>query len=141
MSQAQLEKDNEAVVNAMIAVWEAKDLEGIRATLAEDIVYQMHESIDDMTSADAVCTAFEPAMAAERVEWEVSRSYAIGSVVINERIDKFYSMPDGKGGTMDVIAAVAGFFYVKDGKIAMWRDYSIPVDRQNQPEQEGNHHD
>lgn len=89
-------------------------------------MYQMHESIDDMTSADAVCTAFEPAMAAERVEWEVSRSYAIGSVVINERIDKFYSMPDGKGGTMDVIAAVAGFFYVKDGKIAMWRDYSIP---------------
>ena len=131
VSQAQLEKHNEAVVNAMVSAWEAKDLNGIRATLADDIVYQMHESMDDMTGADQVCSAFESAMGAERVEWEVSRSYAIGSLVINERIDKFYSMPDGKGGTMDVIAAVAGFFYVIDGKIAMWRDYSIPGRTEN----------
>ena len=126
MSQTQLEEDNEAVVNAMVAAWEAKDLDGIRATLADDIVYQMHESMDDMTGVDTVCNAFEPAMASERVEWEVSRSHAIGSLVINERIDKFFRMPDEKGGTMDVIAAVAGFFYIRDGKIAMWRDYSIP---------------
>jgi limonene-1,2-epoxide hydrolase len=91
----------------------------------------MHESIDDMTGADAVCKAFEPAMAAERVEWEVSRSHTIGSLVINERIDKFYGMPDGKGGIRDVIAGVAGFFHVTDGKIAMWRDYSIPGSTQD----------
>ena len=54
VSQAQLEKHNEAVVNAMVSAWEAKDLNGIRATLADDIVYQMHESMDDMTGADQV---------------------------------------------------------------------------------------
>jgi limonene-1,2-epoxide hydrolase len=55
---------------------------------------------------------------AERVEWEVLRQVEQGNTVMNERIDRFW-LPDEK----KISLRVAGVFEVRDGKVAVWRDY------------------
>ncbi|MBM3673869.1 MAG: limonene-1,2-epoxide hydrolase [Actinobacteria bacterium] len=51
------------------------------------------------------------------MEWVIHRQVAAGNVVINERTDRFCR--DGKWADLPV----AGIFEVRDGKIALWRDY------------------
>lgn len=55
--------------------------------------------------------------AADRLEWIVNRQIASGTTVCNERLDRFLV-----GGSWIEIA-VAGIFEIRDGKIALWRDY------------------
>jgi limonene-1,2-epoxide hydrolase len=127
MDKKQLEWDNEALVAKLIAAWEAKDLDGIKSTLHDDVVYQMFEGADDIVGVDEVCAVFKPIIEGPgTIEWDLLRSHAVGSLVMNERVDKFLGISDGKGGTRDMQAPVAGVFYLRDGKIAEWRDYTIP---------------
>jgi limonene-1,2-epoxide hydrolase len=51
------------------------------------------------------------------VEFVVHHQAAEGDVVMNERTDRF----ELKGKWIE--AKVAGLFVVRDGKIALWRDY------------------
>jgi len=51
------------------------------------------------------------------VEWVIHRQIASGSLVINERRDKFTF------GGVQIDLPVLGVFEVVDGKITMWRDY------------------
>jgi len=50
--------------------------------------------------------------------WEVLNQVEQGDVVMNERVDRF-TMADGK----NVAIRVAGVFEIRDGKVAVWRDY------------------
>jgi len=50
------------------------------------------------------------------------RSYAIGELVINERIDHFVANDEKRS----MHFSIAGFFLVRDGKIKVWKDYSLP---------------
>ena len=50
-------------------------------------------------------------------EWVVHREVCEGSVVMNERTDRFHV----QGRWLEL--PVAGVFVVQDGKIALWRDY------------------
>ena len=52
-------------------------------------------------------------------EFEVLESFAKGSIVINERWDRF-ELPERKFEWHGV-----GVFYVKDGLIAEWSDFTI----------------
>jgi len=56
------------------------------------------------------------------VEWEILRTYSVGELVINDRIDHFI----GKDESKSMHFAIAGWFLVRDGKIKLWRDYSLP---------------
>ncbi|NJO13199.1 MAG: SnoaL-like domain-containing protein, partial [Gammaproteobacteria bacterium] len=51
------------------------------------------------------------------VEWVVHREAATGDVVMNERTDRF------EMGGRWIELGVAGVFVVRDGRIALWRDY------------------
>ena len=54
--------------------------------------------------------------------------FAIGQVVINERIDEFYPKPGSKVPRMRF--HVAGYFLIKDGRIQVWRDFTYPGAKQ-----------
>ena len=60
----------------------------------------------------------------EKVDWINLRQFAIGQVVINERIDEFYPYPGSKTPRMRF--RVAGVFVIDDGKIKLWKDYTYP---------------
>jgi limonene-1,2-epoxide hydrolase len=53
----------------------------------------------------------------EDADWTVHRQQQLGSVVVNERTDRFTF-----GGTR-LSLPVAGIFEVADGRITLWRDY------------------
>ena len=58
----------------------------------------------------------------ERVQFRVLDTYAAGSIVINHRIDQFIS-------SRPLTWEGVGVFFVKDGKIKEWSDYTIRVQR------------
>ena len=64
----------------------------------------------------------------EKVDWINKRQFAIGQVVINERIDEFYPFAGSKIPRMRF--QVTGYFLIEDGKIRIWRDFSYPGSKQ-----------
>ena len=54
---------------------------------------------------------------ADRVEWIVTHQVVQGDVVMNERLDRF--LVDGRW----IEIPVAGLFVLREGRIALWRDY------------------
>jgi limonene-1,2-epoxide hydrolase len=105
-------------VTALIKANEAKDIDALLAVLTEDIVYENvpMSVLNGHDEIRAMLTGFLGS--AERVEWEVLHQVEQGDVVMNERIDRFW-MPEGK----TIALRVAGLFEVRDGKVAVWRDY------------------
>jgi limonene-1,2-epoxide hydrolase len=57
-----------------------------------------------------------------KVEWDILRTFSIGQVVINERVDHFVAKPGGRS----MHFPITGLFVIKDERIALWRDYSLP---------------
>ncbi|MCK6370765.1 MAG: nuclear transport factor 2 family protein [Gammaproteobacteria bacterium] len=118
-----LEQQNEALVNEFCAAWAARDVGKLLPYLSEDIVYQMFEGRPDIVGHAAFEKELGGFLASMReVRWEILRSHAIGPLVINERIDYFFASEEKRNMTFQV----AGYFLVKDGKIRVWRDFSIP---------------
>ena len=66
--------------------------------------------------------------ASRRWSGSTLRQFAIGQVVINERIDEFYPFPGSKVPRMRF--HVTGYFLIKDGKIEVWRDFTYPGAKQ-----------
>jgi limonene-1,2-epoxide hydrolase len=105
-------------VRALIEANEAKDVDALLDVLTDDIVYENvpMSVLNGHDEIRAMLTGFLGA--AERIEWEVLHQVEQGDVVMNERIDRFW-MADGK----EIALRVAGLFEVRDGKVAVWRDY------------------
>ena len=105
------------VVHAFMAAAAAKDYDAALELLTEDVEYQnmplppvhgreaVRETMDALLS---MCTASE---------WLVHRELAQGDLVMNERTDRF----ELNGTWVDL--PVAGVFELRDGRIALWRDY------------------
>lgn len=105
-------------VAALIAANEARDIDAILATLTDDIVYE-NVPMSVLTGHDAVRGFLGPfAGMSTSIEFEVLHQVEQGNIVMNERIDKFV-LADGK----KIDLRVAGVFEVRDGKVAVWRDY------------------
>jgi limonene-1,2-epoxide hydrolase len=105
-------------VTALIKGNEARDIDAILAALTDDVVYE-NVGMGVMTGHDEVRALLGPfAEMAERVEWEVLHQVEQGDLVMNERVDRFWL-----AGGKTIELRVAGLFEVRDGKIAVWRDY------------------
>ena len=105
-------------VTALIKANEARDIDAILGALTDDIVYE-NVPMNVMRGHDEVRAMLGPfAEMAERVEWEVLEQVEQGDTVMNERVDRFWL--EG-GHTIEL--RVAGMFKVRDGKVAVWRDY------------------
>lgn len=107
----------EQVVNAFMAAFDRKDLDGALALVTDDCYYD-NVPLGDMRGREKMREFLAPIVAGnEPVQFEVLRQAAGDKVVMNERIDRF--VMNGK----PVALPVSGVFEVVDGKINFWRDY------------------
>ena len=85
--------------------------------LTDDVEYQ-NMPLPPVHGAAAVKETLEMLLAsAESSEWVVHREAASGNLVMNERTDRFLV----NGNWLEL--PVAGVFELRDGRIALWRDY------------------
>ena len=107
----------EQVVNAFMAAFDRKDLDGALALVTDDCYYD-NVPLGDMRGREKMREFLAPIVAGnEPVQFELLRQAAGDKVVMNERIDRF--VMNGK----PVALPVSGVFEVVDGKISFWRDY------------------
>jgi limonene-1,2-epoxide hydrolase len=107
----------EKVVNAFMAAFDRKDLEGALALVTDDCHYD-NVPLGDMRGRDKMREFLAPIMGgSEPVKFEIVRQAASGNIVMNERIDRF--VMNGKS----VALPVSGVFEVTDERISFWRDY------------------
>ena len=118
-----LEAANEDLVTRFCLAWASRDIEKLVPFLADNLVYQMFEKRPDLIGIEEFRREVGPFLRdLARVEWDILRTYAIGQVVINERVDHFVAKPGGRS----MHFSIAGLFVVKNDKIELWRDYSLP---------------
>lgn len=105
------------IVNAFLRAAAARDYDTALPLLADDVEYQnmmlppvhghagVRETLEGLL---ALCTDSE---------WVVRREVAQGDLVMNERTDRF------RIGDTWTDLPVMGVFELRDGRIALWRDY------------------
>jgi limonene-1,2-epoxide hydrolase len=127
--QKELERSNEELVNNFMRDYATRDVEILSQYLADDIIYQVAEGQPEVVGLEAYRKRTAKNMSGlEKVDWQVLRSFAVGQLVINERIDEFYPFPGSRVPRMRF--HVAGYFLVKDNKIQIWRDFGYPGAKQ-----------
>lgn len=118
---AEAEAANEKIVNDFCASFKTLDIEKITSYLADDCTFRMIETTPRMEGKEAIVTGMKSFLAtAKSAEFEMIRSAAMGSIVINERIDHFDM------GERQNAFHIVGIFFVRDGKIQEWQDYTMP---------------
>jgi limonene-1,2-epoxide hydrolase len=107
----------DGVVRDFVAAIERKDVDAALALVTDDVVYD-NVPIGAVAGPNGIRTALSGVLgAAQRVEWVTRHQVGVGDVVMNERLDRFQI-----GGRW-VEVPVAGVFVLRDGRIALWRDY------------------
>jgi limonene-1,2-epoxide hydrolase len=118
------EQANIKVVTDFCAAWAGHDLNKLMSFFADNCAYRVSEARDPIKGRDAVTATIKGFL--DRVlRFEVLDTYAKGPMVFNERIDHFTP-----GGQMPLKSwHGVGVFFLKDGKIVEWQDYTISTER------------
>ena len=123
--QAALEGANESLVNNFIRDYASRDVDVLAKYMADDIIYQVSESQGEVHGVEEYKQRNASMFAGlEKVDWQILRSFAIGQLVINDRIDDFFPKPGSRVPRMSF--RVAGYFLIVDNKIKVWRDFGYP---------------
>lgn len=119
------EKSNIAIVNGFCAAWATRDSKKILGFFAADGVYRMSETTPPVTGPAGIMERLGSWIeSSDRgIEFKVLETWARGPMVFNHRIDSFRS------STRPLTWEGVGVFFVKDGKIKEWQDYTMKVDR------------
>ena len=118
-----VEKANVKTVNDFCAAWATRDVNRALPFLADDCVYRMTETTPPASGHDGVIQKLKPTVDNSTVvEFRVLDTMAAGPIVINHRIDRFLT---ARPLTWEGV----GVFFIKDGKIKEWSDYTIRVER------------
>lgn len=116
------EKANEDLVNRFCQDWSKRDAELLTTYFAQPFEYMVWEGGPVITTNEEFIKQMGPFLTKlKSVDWVIVRSSTMGPMVINERIDHFYAY-DSK---FDNHPHIAGMFIVRNGKIAIWRDYNM----------------
>ena len=115
------ERANVKIVNDFCAAWPSHDLARVMTFFPDNGAYRMTETMEPAKGKEAV-TARVKSIIDRVVKFEVLDTWARGPMVINERIDSF------SGGPLKAWHGV-GVFFLKDGKIVEWYDYTIASER------------
>ena len=119
----ELEQENERIVTQFCLDWAKQDIDLLVDYLADDIVYQMFEGRPDIIGKDAFRKELGNFIKnMKEIKWEILRSHAIGELVINDWVDHFIGAPEKQSFHLPI----EGFFLVRDGKIKVWKDWSMP---------------
>ena len=114
------EQSNVQLVNDFCAAWPSHDLDTIMGFFADDGAYRMTETTELADGRDAVSARIQTII--NKVDrFEVLDTFARGPMVINERIDYFsdFTIKTWQG---------VGVFFIRDGKIVDWYDYTIKME-------------
>ena len=104
-------------VDAFIAAIVAKDLDAALALVTDDVEYD-NVPMAKVHGPDGIRGVLEPFSAAVgAIEWVVHHQIEQGDVVMNERVERFQL------GERWMELPVAGLFVLREGRIALWRDY------------------
>jgi limonene-1,2-epoxide hydrolase len=122
-NKSALEIENEKIVTQFCLDWANRDADQLVEYLAEDIEYQMYEGRPDIVGHEQFKQELGGWLKGlQEVKWEILKTYSVGELVINERVDHFISDDPAKTFRLPI----AGVFLVRGGKIKMWKDYSLP---------------
>ena len=115
------ETANLKLVADFCAAWAAPmDTARLRPFLADDCVYRPTETAPARTGRDAIVESLQQFVGeATFCEFEVVDTFARGSIVVNERWDRFV-LP-----TRTVEWHGVGVFYIVDGTFAEWSDFTV----------------
>lgn len=117
-----IENANVKVVDDFCAAVATRDFSRVRSFLSSDLVYRMSETAPPIIGIDALAESFKKYVeSANSVEFMILKTSALGPTVINHRIDRFLL-------NQPITAEVVGVFFLKDGKIKEWSDYTIRTD-------------
>jgi len=127
--QLALEKANGELVAGFVRDYATRDADVISKYVADDVVYQITTGMPDIVGREAFYKHNDNMFKGlDKVEWVNLRQFAIGQVVINDRIDEFYPFPGSKVPRMRF--RVAGYFLIEDNQIKVWRDFPYPGAKQ-----------
>jgi limonene-1,2-epoxide hydrolase len=121
---AQAGNDNEAavrIVTDFCAAVSKLDPGAMRPFFADDIVYRVTETTPPVVGVEKVLETYTK-LNATSIEFKVLDTQSLGPIVINRRVDRFV-------GPRSFTWEGVGVFFVKDGKIKEWSDYTIRMDR------------
>lgn len=112
--------DAQAIVIEFCAAWDRSDSEAVLSYLTPDIVYQ-NVPLPKMHGKEEAGKFLLPLLKmAQKIEFRLL-SIAVspaGDEVLTERVDRLHFSK----GVVDI--PLMGFFKVRQGKIAEWRDYA-----------------
>jgi len=117
------EQANIAIVKDFCAAWSTRDITKILPYLSDDCVYRMTETTPPANGHDAVVARLGTWLTdSSLIEFRILDAMAAGPIVITRRIDRFVT---ARPLTWEGV----GVFFVKDGKIKEWSDYTIRSQR------------
>jgi limonene-1,2-epoxide hydrolase len=118
------EAANVKLVTAFCAAWSSRNLANVTALMSDDAVYRMSQTTPPVTGHAGLVGQMQPWVdSSDTIEFKILETMAKGPIVINHRIDHFASK------TRPVKWEGVGVFYVENGKIKEWSDYTIRVER------------
>ena len=118
------EKANVKLVGDFCAAWATRDFAKILPFLADDSSYRMSETTPAVTGHAGVRERLGSWIeSSQQIEFKILDTYAKGPMVVNHRVDRFVST------TRPLTWEGVGVFFVKDGKIKEWFDYTIREQR------------
>ena len=121
------EKANVKVVNDFLDATQPKDMTKLVNYLSPECVYRMTETSPPDKGYDAITQRLRQFVdSADKIEFQILATYASGPIVINHRIDKFTS------ATHPLLFEGVGVFFLQNGKIKEWTDYTIRAALANQ---------
>jgi limonene-1,2-epoxide hydrolase len=107
----------EEIVNEFMARIVRMDLDAACELVSDDVEYD-NVPMGKVSGPDGIKSVLGQMVGMlDEVDWVIHRQVASGSLVMNERTDRFGL----NGKWMDL--PVAGVFEVHDGRITLWRDY------------------
>ena len=107
----------EEIVTSFIHAVERKDFAGALALVSDDVEYD-NVPMSKVYGPEGIRSVLEPFLAgADEIEWVVHRQVSNATTVMNERTDRFHIA----GRWLEV--PVVGVWEIRNGKIALWRDY------------------
>jgi limonene-1,2-epoxide hydrolase len=122
--QSDGEKANVKLVDDFCAAWATRDFDKILPFLADDSSYRMSETTPAVTGHAGVRERLGTWLeTSQQIDFRILETFAKGPMVINHRIDRFVST------TRPLTWEGVGVFFVKDGRIKEWFDYTIRVQR------------
>jgi limonene-1,2-epoxide hydrolase len=117
------EKASVKLVTDFCAAWSTRNVNNVLPFLSDDCVYRMTETTPPVNGHDGVVQRLKTWVdTASLVEFRILNTMAAGPIVINHRIDRFLT-------AQPLTWEGVGVFFVKDGRIKEWSDYTIRVQR------------